>query len=335
MKEDSSILFLGDVMPNKPYRFKTTYKTIFNLECPITKVGKPVQGKVILRAKETYLHKIFGQSLFCANLGNNHILDFGKEGLDSTLAALEELKIKWFGITSPMDDEYKPLIIELNDLKLAFISVVCPSTSPVTGINNSGRLALLDEERIMVKISKVKNSVHRIIIFIHWGIEESSFPAEKEIMQARRLIDAGVHVVIGSHAHAPQPIEKYKGGIIAYNLGNFIMPPLLQLPSYYGEDGLPKSSYTKRLMGWNRASWGLIIDLKNLDYTIKKFFFIFNRIVELPVTPWDKYLKLQYKDNHSLYEKDIRKHLRKRELMRKVIDFLAKPYIPEIIKKML
>lgn len=335
MNEGSSILFLGDVVPHKPYRFKNTYKTIFNLECPITRVGKPVQGKVILSVEENYLHNIFGSALFCANLGNNHILDFGKEGLDSTLTALEVLKIKWFGITPPTDDEYNSLVIELNKLKIALISVVCPSTSPVAGMNEVGHLALLDEDRIIDKISKLKDSVHRIIIFIHWGIEESSLPAQKDILLARRLIDAGADVIIGSHAHATQPIEKYKGGIIAYNLGNFIMPPLKQIPSYYNEDGLPQSLYTKRLMIWNRVSWGLIINLENLTFHIKKFVFIFNRIIELPVTRWDKYLKLHYTDNYKSYEQEIRKHLKKREFARKVAGFLTNPYIPERIKKII
>lgn len=335
MDERNSILFLGDVVPYKPFKYRNKYPTVINLECPITKDGNPVSGKINLNANENYLNNIFNNNLFCVNLSNNHILDYGKKGLESTLTELEKLKIKWFGLNDGSVDNCNPLITEKNKIKIAFYAAVCPSTSPVTEINNTIYLSILNVEKIINSIQEIKDLVQRIVIYIHWGVEESSYPSIEDIIIARRLIDAGADILIGSHAHAPQPIEKYKNGIIAYNLGNFIMPAMKDIPTYFNESGIPNGTYSKNLMVWNRISWGLLVDMNNLDFRIKKYIFIFNRIFELPFTTLDKYIQLNKYSYDISYELTVKKHLKKRTLYRRIHSFIIKPYIPNKLKNML
>ena len=89
-----SILFLGDVVPYKSFKFKNNFKTVFNLECPITAIDKPITGKINLKISENYLKNIFDDTILCACISNNHILDYGKEGLESTLLELKKKKIR-------------------------------------------------------------------------------------------------------------------------------------------------------------------------------------------------------------------------------------------------
>ena len=330
-----SILFLGDVVPYKPLKFKNTYKTIFNLECPITRDGIPAKDKITLRVKENFLPDIFGTNLFCVSLANNHILDFGEKGLESTLEKLNGSKVKWFGLNMGKADNYQPLILDFNKLKIALFSVVCHSTSPVTELDNSAHLSLLEVDEIIERVTQIRKSVQRIIIYLHWGIEESSYPSKENILVARKLVEAGVDIVIGSHAHAPQPVEKYKGGIIAYNLGNFIMPEMKNIPTFFNENLIPQSTFIKHLMLWNRISWGLLINLTDMEYSIKKYISFRNRIIELKFTPFDKYLNLRHDHEKESYALVIKEHLKKRAFARRMRYFLYKPYIPEKIKKIL
>lgn len=333
MEEKTSILFLGDVVPYRSFKFRNTYKTVINLESPITDDMNPVKGKINLRVKKNYLRDIFENNLFCACIGNNHILDFGKKGLDSTLNELQKINVKCFGLINESEEKFHPLIIDFNDTKIAFISAVCQSTSPVIALDNVIYLSLLNPDELIHRVLKIRNLVHRVVVYIHWGLEESSYPAKSEILIARKLITAGVDIVIGSHAHAPQPIENFNNGIIAYNLGNFIMPEMKNVPSYFNDGGVPHSTYNKRLMIWNRISWGLIINMETLEYRIKKYIFIFNRIIELPFTPLDKYMKLDRFDLNESYELFLKEHLKKRKLYRKISDFIFKPHVPQIVKK--
>lgn len=335
MDKKNSILFLGDVVPFKPFKFRNNYPTVINLECPITNDGCPVSGKINLSVKENYLNNIFNNHLFCVSLGNNHILDYGKEGLESTLAELEKHKIKWFGLNNGSVYKCNPLITKINNSKIAFYATVCLSTSPVTALNSEIYLSILNVEEIINSIREIKELVQKIVIYIHWGIEESSYPTKEDILVARRLIDSGADIIIGSHAHAPQPIEKYNCGIIAYNLGNFLMPAMKSIPTYYDKNGKSSNTYSKRLMLWNRISWGILIDMESLEYKIKKYIFIFNKIIEMPITPLDKFTKLNQDPLNSSYEFTVKRHLQRRAFSRRIRNFILKPHVPKKLKNML
>jgi Bacterial capsule synthesis protein PGA_cap len=335
MSQKNTILFLGDVVPFKSFRFKNRIPVIINLECPISKEGKPLEGKIILRTKNNYLKDIFKSNLVYASLGNNHILDYGITGLQSTLTELKNTGVKWFGLNEGQIDNCSPVFFKFNDIDLALFSVVSNTTSPVYQIENNVYLSALNTNNLSKRIREVRSQVKRIIIYIHWGEEESSYPTEEEVLTARNLIDSGADIVIGSHAHAPQPVEKYKHGIIAYNLGNFIMPEFKKIPTYFNEEGIAQSTYSKKLLLWNRISWGIKVDLESLEYSINKYFVLFNRILKVPFTPLDKYLKLKLNSLENNYQSRLEKHLRKRDFYRKVIGFLYFPHVPEKIKKYL
>lgn len=61
-----------------------------------------------------------------------------------------------------------------------------------------------------------------MVVLIHWGIEREEKPQEYQRALAKRYIDAGADLVIGSHPHVLQGIEYYKGKPIFYSLGNFV-----------------------------------------------------------------------------------------------------------------
>ena len=331
MNKENSILFLGDVAPYKPFKFKNNYRTVINLECPIVRDGTPVKGKIILSARDNHLERIFNSNLLGVNLANNHILDFGASGLDSTIRELEKSGINYFGLNR-VDGNNNPLIIEFNKIKIAFFSAICESTSPILDYENVNYLSALNSEDIIKKVQKIRKSVDRVVVCIHWGIEESSYPSKDDILIARKLIDEGVDIVIGSHAHAPQPVERYNNGIIAHNLGNFIMPEMNRVPSYFDEKGIAQSAFTKKLMLWNRISWGLIIDMESLELRIRKYMFFGSRVLALPVTPLDKYLKLNKGVPGDSYQSILQKHVKRRELQRKIIEFIYNPHVPQRLK---
>lgn len=335
MNKENSILFLGDVVPYKPIKFKNNYKTVFNLECPIINNGKPAADKIVLSVKENYLKNIFKDNILCLCLGNNHILDYGLEGLKSTLNELDKLELDSFGINNGPEDNCSPLLVTVNKIKIAFFSVVCQSTTPIVELDNKVYLSLLNPDKIINRIKEVRNLVQKIIVYIHWGVEECSYATPEDILIARKLIEAGADIIIGSHSHAPQSIEKYKNGIIAYNLGNFLMPSFKKMPSYFDGNGIAHSVYNKNLMLWNRISWGLLIDLENMEFRIKKYLFLFNKIIELPFTPLDKYLKINRSEINTSYELFIAKHLNKRSVYRKIIEFIYNPHIPEKLKEII
>ncbi|HEX2967692.1 MAG TPA: CapA family protein [Bacteroidales bacterium] len=318
MNNQTSLLFLGDVVPYKPFRFNNNLKTVINLECPISRKGKPISGKVNLSVSENHLKKIFGTNLLGISLGNNHILDYGMEGLFSTLKEIDETGTDYFGINFPDNESHNPLIVDFAGRKIAFMAIVNESTAPLVEFDDFNYLTINDKCEITRKINLAKKHADRIVAYVHWGLPDSSYPSKENIIEAHRLIDEGVNIVIGTHAHAPQPVEKYKNGIIAYNLGNFIMPSFRNTPSFYDEDGNALSFFSKRLMLWNRISWGILVDFETFEFEVRKFIFIADRIIELHTTPMDKYLTIDTNTLPVQYDKFVSRHLKTRSFYRKM-----------------
>ena len=81
-----------------------------------------------------------------------------------------------------------------------------------------------------------------MVVLIHWGIEREEKPQEYQRALAKRYIDAGADLVIGSHPHVLQGIEYYKGKPIFYSLGNFVfgssIPKTMLVQSEFSNDSL-------------------------------------------------------------------------------------------------
>ena len=151
------------------------------------------------------------------NLGNNHIENFGEDGIQKTIDNLNRTDIKSFGNPKEKDNY---LIQEINGVKYATI-----------GYNKfkSG-----DLEKALEQITHLKKTADLIIVYAHWGDEYEDRPNENQIQIARQFIDEGADTIIGSHPHVIQSIEKYEGKYIFYSLGNFIFDQFFSLRTQHG-----------------------------------------------------------------------------------------------------
>ena len=61
-----------------------------------------------------------------------------------------------------------------------------------------------------------------VAVSLHFGTEGIALPTSDAVRKARWLIESGAGIVLGHHPHVFQPVEKYKGGLIIYSMGNFI-----------------------------------------------------------------------------------------------------------------
>lgn len=80
-----------------------------------------------------------------------------------------------------------------------------------------------DFEPIKRDIQSARSRADYVVVLLHWGNEFCTAPSSRQRTMAHALIDCGANVLIGHHPHVLQPIEMYRGGLIAYSLGNFVM----------------------------------------------------------------------------------------------------------------
>lgn len=157
------------------------------------------------------------------SLANNHIADFGRKGVLSTLDVLQERNLKYVGAGENINEASKYDITEVNGIKIATVAIsdVVPRDSSATDEKPGILSTYYDCYYDM--ISQASKEADITIVVSHWGEEytlESSSDRQSEL--AKNFINAGADIVVGGHPHVVQPIELYKDGIIFYSLGNFV-----------------------------------------------------------------------------------------------------------------
>lgn len=139
-------------------------------------------------------------SVEVACFSNNHMLDYGEEGVTDTIAALEAA-----GLMVGRDSE--PLYVERNGVTV--------------GILACGIWAPGDEELLYDALDEMQRKSDFQVIFPHGGEEGIETPEQWRKVSFRNLIDHGADLIVGTHAHRLQPVERYHGGTIVYCIGNF------------------------------------------------------------------------------------------------------------------
>ncbi len=203
------------------------YDAIFlNLENPVGTKGTPhpIQDpQVTFCCHPDSLRILKNLGADIVSLGNNHMLDYGETALCETLEHLDALGIKHVGAGRNYEEANRPLLVEYNNKKVAFLSYVfIYSASTRMAKRNKPGVSDYRINRILPAIRDLSGSGYQVIVSIHWGIEYCFYPLPYQMKQARRMIDNGASLILGHGPHYPQGIENYKNGQIVYSLGNFI-----------------------------------------------------------------------------------------------------------------
>lgn len=228
------LLFLGDIMLDRNIRVKAEqngYDSLIgpkldtvlqdvdfgvaNLEGPVTSnpstsVGSAVGSSrnfIFTFAPES-IDFLLRHNIRIVNLGNNHILNFGAQGLAETYQLLAQSELKYFGFTG----ETQP-----NNT----LTYILQTTSGTIGFVNYNQFISGGEQQVFIDIENTKPQVDYLVVYTHWGNEY--VPENKVLVDlAHRFVDAGADLVIGSHPHVVTRHEEYKDKHIYYSLGNFI-----------------------------------------------------------------------------------------------------------------
>jgi hypothetical protein len=95
--------------------------------------------------------------------------------------------------------------------------------APLRSRPHTPGIAWSEDEQVIADIRAARAAgADHVIPFMHWGWEKSTQPDDRQRSLARRLIDEGASLVVGSHPHVTQGAEIYRGKPIVYSLGNFV-----------------------------------------------------------------------------------------------------------------
>lgn len=163
-------------------------------------------------------------------LANNHMMDYGTEGLASTIKEIKAQGIEVIGGGSNLAQAMAPYIKVVNGKKIAILA----ATRVVPQIDwyaQSDRAGLMTTYEQTDRFEMLKNEITRlkaeekcdiVIMYVHWGNDSDKTILNSQVTLGHGYIDAGADIVIGNHTHVLQGMEFYQGKLICYGISNFL-----------------------------------------------------------------------------------------------------------------
>jgi len=246
-----SIVGVGDVMlgswvvshldsHGSSYPFEATKNilqsadlAIANLEAPFTDRGTQTQNKeYTFRVPPKHARGLKASGFDILHLANNHILDYGAEGLFDTFATLDSLSLAYIGAGENIAAAFKPYIVEREEpdkekIRFGFLGFSLTHPEDYYAGKNKPGTAFPFRERYIAALDSLAPKVDIMVVSFHWGAEKMVKPKAYQIDMAHLAIEHGADIVLGHHPHVLQSLELYRPrpgarqGLIAYSLGNF------------------------------------------------------------------------------------------------------------------
>ena len=262
-----SLIAVGDVFPGRgvagepdPLRYTAGWLphadlVLGNLEGVLVDSGTPrgaPEGNlqpIILRASPGAADYLAGAGFSVLNLANNHGLDYGTQGLDDTLDALDQAGLGVIGVRDSAQ-RGPPLIRAIDGLRVAFLAYTAvPDPHPEQVCSPSSsctpRPAVWDPITAPREISAARDQADAVVVSIHWGFEYQSRPDPGQEAIAKAMLAAGSDLVVGHHPHVVQPLSVFGDQVVAYSLGNFLFDQSdgktaqgLAVRAFFDKDGL-------------------------------------------------------------------------------------------------
>lgn len=162
------------------------------------------ENEFLFLAPVSYADTLLPNGIEAATLENNHVMDFGENGYQSTIDALKEA-----GIVCANSTQIG--IFDINGIRIGMLAYQ-------TFNGGYDKIYATIEQDIQ---SARDMGCQIVTVSYHWGDEKDYAPNSRQQKLAKATIDYGADLVVGHHSHRINPIEEYNGKYIVYSLGNF------------------------------------------------------------------------------------------------------------------
>ena len=287
---DMVIMTVGDVFVNRKNpqsifskvapHLKQGDVVVANVEGAICEHGEPVPGKVefgsqYIRSDPAQVSAYTSAGFNLVALANNHIMDYGWDGLTQTMDNLARNGIAHAGAGRNLKEAHRPAIIERKGVRVALLSysAICPPVGHAAGEDAPGIATIKvhtafeapdnilyqpgyapivwtipdDEyqERMLADVRAAKKKADIVLVALHGGISWGyGKPAGYLKELSRAAIDAGADFLMCAHPHAIMGMEMYKSKLICYCMGNFVMDGVMQ--AHFGSDSMIVKCHVRR-----------------------------------------------------------------------------------------
>lgn len=224
-----------------PFKYVADYMrqadiAFVNLENVMSNMGAVFTGKLMpyFRVRPEAVEGLKVAGIDIVSVANNHIFDYGREGMEDTFNNLTRENITYVGGGFSHEEAYSPVIFTVNSGNgdsvriafLAFNAIGMKASFAVPGENGApgtSGIAWCTHEYAMPAIAAAKKKADILIVSAHFGIEYEEIPTSQlQLDFGYAAIEKGADIVVGHHPHVAQPIILFNDKYIAWSLGNLV-----------------------------------------------------------------------------------------------------------------
>ncbi len=201
-----------------------------NNEFPYSDRGTPLPEKTFtFRSRPENVKLLHEMGVDIVSLANNHAYDHGEVALLDTLEVLDEAEVKYVGAGRNLSEASEAACFEVNGVKIAILSATqierldTPDTKGATE-NSAGVLRCFSENELdhfLSLVEKTKENCDILIVYMHWGTENTDVLDWAQPYQADLISKAGADLIVGAHPHCLQGLDSVNGVPVIYSLGNY------------------------------------------------------------------------------------------------------------------
>lgn len=201
---------------------------MLNNEFTYTLRGEPTfEKQFTFRADPETAEYLLDMGVDIVSLANNHAYDYGEVSLLDSMDTLAAMQMPYVGAGKNIEEASRPFYFETEGVKIGILSSTQierldnPDTKGATE-TSAGVFRSWDGTRLYQKVEEVSKECDFLVVYVHWGSENTTELDWAQKEQARKLAEAGADLIIGNHAHCLQGIEVIDGVPVFYSLGNFL-----------------------------------------------------------------------------------------------------------------
>ena len=268
--------------------------TVGNLETTLSGAKRGYSGYPTFNTPEILAKNLKSAGFNLVTTANNHCMDKGYSGIESTIDFLDEADLAHTGTFKSKKDQETILIKNVKGVNIAFLSFTYGTNGIAIPKDKSYAVNLIDKDLIKSQIELAKKQNPDLIcVSMHWGIEYQTKANKEQQNLADFLFNNGVDIILGNHSHVPQQMEKRtikladgstKDGFVIYSLGNFMANQnkqytndsailKLQITKHKGEGKITidKATYTPTYMYKNPNKSSKRFKILDINSEIKKY----------------------------------------------------------------
>jgi poly-gamma-glutamate synthesis protein (capsule biosynthesis protein) len=201
--------------------FRDAELAIINHEMPTTPRWRFHSSGFIFSGRPDLTQMFTRAGIDWVSLANNHIKDFGTDGIRDTRRVLRRHGLRFGGAGRDLREARRVSYLDVGDTRLAIVPCVDVAPAAWAGPRVSGATPCKDAY-IVKDIKRARRQADLVIVFPHWGVEYTREPLPSMRKHAARWAKAGAALILGAHSHVAGAIEELDGTPVLYSLGNLI-----------------------------------------------------------------------------------------------------------------